>query len=182
MDDLREWLLLIYRVPTEPARKRTYVWRKLRGLGAVYLQQAVALLPRLPALEEQAEALAQRIREFEGEVTLLRTRSTSLEWEREIVAQFNQARDEEYAEIEEGAGRIVHELERESGRGQFSFAELEENEEGMAGLRRWLSRVRERDFFGAAGQATAASSLEEAAVRLQEFADRVYQGSEGTQA
>ena len=50
------WLLLIYRVPADPPGRRTYVWRQLRQLGAVYLQQAAAavrdLLERPPEADE----------------------------------------------------------------------------------------------------------------------------------
>src|SRR4029079_1171563 len=32
------WLLLTYKVPAEPAKRRIALWRKLKALGAVYLQ------------------------------------------------------------------------------------------------------------------------------------------------
>lgn len=41
----RRWLLLIYRVPTEPSSARTAIWRETRRLGALSLQHAVCLLP-----------------------------------------------------------------------------------------------------------------------------------------
>ncbi len=41
-----KWLQLVYRVPAEPTRKRTYVWHQLRGLAAVYLQDGCCMLPR----------------------------------------------------------------------------------------------------------------------------------------
>src|SRR5207249_4841485 len=50
------WLLLIYRVPQEPPGRRTYVWRQLKQLGAVYLQQAAAILPDQPELRAAQEA------------------------------------------------------------------------------------------------------------------------------
>ena len=31
------WLILIYRVPSEPTRLRAAVWRRLKELGAIYL-------------------------------------------------------------------------------------------------------------------------------------------------
>ena len=43
------WLLLIYRVPSEPTRLRATVWRRLKGLGAIYLQNSAAALPAGPA-------------------------------------------------------------------------------------------------------------------------------------
>ncbi len=178
MTDLLEWWLLIYKIPTEPARKRTYVWRKLKKLGALYLQQAAALLPDRPELSAEVESLAQRIQEFAGEVTLLRARSASPEWEEKVIRRFNQQRDEEYAELAEVAQRLIDEIDRESQRGKFSFAELEENEEGLTGLRNWLEQVRARDFFGAAGRTDMQSVLERAAGRLQEFSNQVYERNE----
>src|SRR5258708_21510813 len=158
----RAWLLLIYKIPTEPARKRTYVWRKLKKLGALYLQQAAALLPDKPSLRAEMDSLAARIREYEGEVTLLDTRSVSAGWEQEVIGRFNQQRDEEYAELAEGAERLVHELDRESRQKKYTFAELEENEEGLASLERWQKLVAARDFFGAPGRQAAHKTLHQA--------------------
>ena len=41
----QSWVLLIYRLPREPSRHRVAVWRKLKDLGALYLQDGVAALP-----------------------------------------------------------------------------------------------------------------------------------------
>lgn len=40
-----QWLLPVYRVPSEPTRLRAAVWRRLNSLGAVYLQNSAAVLP-----------------------------------------------------------------------------------------------------------------------------------------
>ncbi len=173
MSKLLDWLLLIYKVPTEPARKRTYVWRKLKKLGAIYLQQAVALLPDRPAIASEMEDLAQKIVEFEGEVTLLQTHSVSNEWQQDVIRRFNQQRAEEYVEVADTARRIIDELERETERGKFNFAELEENEEALESVTRWLTQVKARDFFGAAERQAAEEAIAQADARLQEFARRV---------
>jgi len=34
------WIVLTYRVPREPSANRVYVWRKLKQLGAIALQDA----------------------------------------------------------------------------------------------------------------------------------------------
>ncbi|WP_422802545.1 Chromate resistance protein ChrB [Sulfitobacter pontiacus] len=39
------WILLTYKVPPEPAARRVALWRKLKSMGAVYLQNGVCLLP-----------------------------------------------------------------------------------------------------------------------------------------
>ena len=40
------WLLLTYKIPPEPSKKRVAIWRRLKGMGAVYLQSGVCLLPK----------------------------------------------------------------------------------------------------------------------------------------
>ncbi len=53
---VREWLLLVYRVPSEPSNNRVSVWRELKRLGALYLQQCVCIVPALPICEEGVAA------------------------------------------------------------------------------------------------------------------------------
>jgi hypothetical protein len=43
---------------------------------------------------------------------------------------------------------LVDELEREGARDKFTFAEVEENEAGVANVRGWLRRVTARDLSG----------------------------------
>ncbi|MDQ1548465.1 MAG: hypothetical protein QOD27_123, partial [Microbacteriaceae bacterium] len=40
--DDAEWLVLIYKIPPEPTRLRAGAWRRLKSLGAIYLQNSVA--------------------------------------------------------------------------------------------------------------------------------------------
>jgi hypothetical protein len=172
---LARWLLLIYRVPQEPPGRRTYVWRQLKQLGAVYLQQAAAILPDSPGLRQALEALAARIREYEGEVSLLETTSPDQDWERATIDRFNRARDEEYAELVENVERFEDEIARETRKGKFTFAELEDIEADWEKLGRWRERIRERDFFDAPGCAEAEQALERGRAALQAFAARVYE-------
>ncbi|MFF3669336.1 Chromate resistance protein ChrB [Microtetraspora malaysiensis] len=39
------FLQLVYRVPAMTSRARVAVWRELKRLGALYIQQAVCVLP-----------------------------------------------------------------------------------------------------------------------------------------
>ena len=170
----QRWLLLIYRIQAGSSSRRTYVWRQLRQLGAVYLQQAVAVLPDRPELRAGLDQLGARIRAGGGEVSLLETASPSTTWEADLVGRFNLARNAEYDEIIESVERFEDEIRRETRKKRFMFAELEESETDWKKLRRWFARLTERDFFGATGRAEAEAVLARGRSLLDEFTAEVY--------
>ena len=57
----RHWYLLVYRIPPEPTRLRAGVWRRLKGLGAIYVQGSVAALPAAPAAERALRTVRAEI-------------------------------------------------------------------------------------------------------------------------
>jgi hypothetical protein len=65
-----QWLLLAYRIPREPTAGRVYVWRKLKQLGAVALQDAVWVLPATSRTQEQFQWLAAEVVDLGGDVSL----------------------------------------------------------------------------------------------------------------
>src|SRR5260370_23939051 len=67
------WLLLIYKVPPEPASKRVALWRRLKSMGAVYLQNGVCLLPKTDDHARRLKMLANDIAEMGGEAVILET-------------------------------------------------------------------------------------------------------------
>ena len=154
--------------------RRTYVWRQLRQLGAVYLQQAAAVLPDRPELRVELDRLGQRIRSTGGEASLLETVSPSRTWEEELVTRFNAGRDAEYEEIIDSVERFEDEIRRETRKKRFRFAELEESETDWEKLQRWFARLTERDFFGAPGKAGAADALARGRTLLDGFTQEVY--------
>lgn len=169
-----EWLQLVYRVPAEPTRHRTAVWRQLRGLGAVYLQDGCCVLPRLPAAEVGLAEVAARVREHGGAATLSVIAPAEPGWEERLVAAVNRARDEEYEEVADTAERLVEEIARETRKGKLTFAVLEEVEGEHERLERWLERVRARDACGAPYRAQAEAKLAEAHAELERFAEEVH--------
>ena len=170
----RRWLLFIYRVPQDPPGRRTYVWRQLKQLGAVYLQQAAAILPERPELRAGLEQLASRVGEFGGEVSLLETTTPTAAWEQGALARFNEARDAEYAELIENVERFEDEIARERRKDRFRFAQLEDIEAEWEKLQRWYERVQGRDFFEAPGRAKAAAALERGQAALEAYTADVY--------
>ncbi|HEY2314284.1 MAG TPA: Chromate resistance protein ChrB [Streptosporangiaceae bacterium] len=166
------WLLLVYRVPSEPSRLRATVWRRIKSLGAIYLQSSAAALPAGTAAERALRKLRSEILDMAGTAVLLSCEV--LAGESDIRAQFQDARDDEYEEIVDKCADFIAGIDKEYRENHFSYAELEENEVDLVKLRTWLQRVRERDVFGAAGLQQAVSSLAGCEEKLEAYAARVY--------
>ncbi len=166
------WLLLIYRVPSEPTRLRATVWRRIKSLGAIYLQSSVAALPASTPAERALRKLRSEILDMSGSAVLLSCEV--LAGESDVRAQFQAARDDEYEEIVDKCADFIAGIDKEYRENHFSYAELEENEVDLVKLRTWLQRIRDRDVFGAAGRQQAVSSLAECEEKLEAYAARVY--------
>ena len=167
------WLLLIYRVPSEPTRLRATVWRRLKGLGAIYLQNSAAALPASPAAERALRKLRHEIVEMAGTAILLRCET--LAGESEVMAAFQSARDDEYEEIVDKCRDFLAQIEKEHAAKHFTYAELEENEEDLVKLQNWFAKVVERDVFGAPGRAPTEIALKDCEEALEAYAAKVYE-------
>jgi hypothetical protein len=170
--DGQEWLLLVYRVPPEPTRLRAAVWRRIKSLGAIYLQNSAAALPASGASEHALRKLRREIIDMSGTAALLSCRV--LAGEPEVRAAFQAARDDEYEEIVDRCDDFQAQVQKEYTASHFTYAELEENEVDLVKLRNWFAKVRERDVFGAAGREQAESALAGCEKTLEEYAARVY--------
>jgi DNA-binding transcriptional regulator PaaX len=166
------WLLLVYRIPSEPTRLRAAVWRRLKGLGAIYLQNSAAALPAGPAAERALRKLRHEILEMSGTAVLLSC--TALAGEAEVRAQFQSARDDEYEEIVDKCQDFLAELDKEYRAEHFTYAELEENEEDLVKLRNWFAKITDRDVFGAPGREPTVAALARCEKALEEYAARVF--------
>lgn len=165
--------MLIYRVPSEPSRLRSTVWRRLKGLGAIYLQNSVAALPDDKEAERSLRSLRSEIQQMNGTAHLLRC--DPMVGAGDIAAAFNAARDDEYEEIEDRCRDFFAEIERETAAEHFTYAELEENEEDLAKLRGWYEKVAARDRLGASRREEAKKAIEGCAEVLEVFAAKVYE-------
>jgi hypothetical protein len=148
---------------------RVMIWRKLRSLGAVYLQQSVCLLPARPPVVRQVHRLAGRVRAEGGSAQVFTVTMPDPKEYAELVAQFNAARDEEYAEVCERTPELLAELAAETARGRATYAEVEESEADLQRFRTWLAKIDARDYFTAPGRAAAAGAVEACAQALAAF-------------
>lgn len=170
-----KWLAISYKVQSEPSKNRVYVWRKIKELGAAYLQQGVALVPFKEEFLQELQKLHGEIKEMGGEASVSNLSFINEEDEKRIIDEFNRLRNEEYEEIAEQCEMLIYELDRETQKGKFTFAEIEENEQELDKILRWIDKVRARDYFEAPGKASTESMIEQAAKRLHEYSEEVYQ-------
>jgi hypothetical protein len=169
------WLVLVYRVPSDPASKRVAVWRDLKRLGALYLQQCVCILPRLGGIPEAMAQVTMRIESLGGDYTLFEVPKLRPADEAKIVRAFQDLRDKEYAEIvEECETKFVKEIEFERFRQNYTFGEAEEIQQDLEKIRRWFDVVKARDWFQADGSAAVATWLERCAEMYAQFEEDVY--------
>jgi hypothetical protein len=167
-----EWLLLIYKIPAEPTRYRASIWRKLKAAGAVYLQNGVAALPADAPSERAMRGMVEEIRTMQGTAHLVK--STAVGDGTDLLVIFNAARESEYQELL-GRCRDFHaELEKERDIGNFTFAELEENEDDLEKLETWLGKIKVRDRFGVPLRTHAEQALAACRDDLERFSQSVY--------
>ena len=133
------WLILIYHLPREPSRYRVAVWRKLKDLGALYLQDGAVALPEDAATREQLEWLQLRVWEFGGEATLWEALPNTIAEDRDLVEEFRASREAAYRALI-GAAEKLH---RKAALGSAGAPLVEELEK----IEREFRAERRRDYF-----------------------------------
>ncbi|MHB8645402.1 MAG: Chromate resistance protein ChrB [Thermomicrobiales bacterium] len=172
------WIVFVYRVPTEPASKRVGVWRELKRIGALYLQQCVCIFPNRADVVEELNRVTTKIIAMDGEYTLFDVPSLRPADEEKIVQAVRDLRNKEYGEIiEECETKFVKEIEFEHFRQNYTFEEAEEIGQDLEKIRRWYARIIERDWFAAGRRNEVAIWIEKCEELLNEFEQEVYRRS-----
>jgi len=170
----QNWLLLTYKVPPEPARKRVALWRRLKGMGAVYLQNGVCMLPKTDDHVRRLKMLENEIAGMGGESVILETVALDRSQEQKVVARFKADRDEEYQEFLAKCADFEAEIAKETAASHFTYAELEENDVDLKKLQSWLEKIRKLDFYGATFAAEAEQRLATCETLLDAYAQKVF--------
>lgn len=174
----RRWLLLAYRVPSQPSRARVAVWRDLKRLGAFYIQQAVCVLPERDDVQEALQAIMTKIADLDGTSWHFTVDNIDERVQEQLVSGFRENSAKEYAEIvEECETKFFKEIEFERFRENYTFEETEEIRQDLEKLRRWLGRVEARDWLGAPGRNEAHTKVAECERLLDDFEVDVYERS-----
>lgn len=96
---LNQWLLITVSTASGTPGLRVYVWRRLRLLGAVYLQQSVCVLPAIALVRKEINRFSAHVRQDGGKVRLVGFQITDKAELQRLIADFNDARDIEYNEV-----------------------------------------------------------------------------------
>jgi hypothetical protein len=168
------WLLLTYKVPAEPAAKRVALWRRLKGMGAVYLQNGVCLLPKTDDHARRLKMLENDIAEMGGESVLLETVALDRGQEDKVVARFKADRDDAYREFIDKCNDFESEIAKETAAQHFTYNELEENDVEVKKLQSWLEKIKKLDFYGGGLVAEATERLKTCENLLDAYARRVF--------
>jgi hypothetical protein len=121
-----KWLLLVYRIPREPTAARVFVWRKLKRLNAVAMQDAVWVLPATPRTQEQLQWLAAEISELDGNAVLWQADQLYATDTEALRGQFVEAIETEYRKI---------------------LAGLKKKKRDLADLSKRFQQAQARDYF-----------------------------------
>jgi hypothetical protein len=132
------WLLLLFSLPTNRNTERVAVWRRLKKLGAVQITTSTYLLPDQATQYEQFQWLAQQIRDYDGDSTLVRAQEIEGLTKEKVVAMFNDARAKDYAELRKSLQGFIT-RQRKMG-AEMATGELER-------LKRQFREIRKIDFF-----------------------------------
>jgi hypothetical protein len=168
------WLLLTYKVPPEPAAKRIALWRRLKSIGAVYLQNGVCLLPKTDDHARRLKMLENDIAEIGGEAVILETVALDRGQEDKVVARFKADRDDAYREFIDKCDDFEAEITKETAARHFTYNELEENDVEVRKLQSWLEKIKKLDFYGGGLAAEAAERLKVCESLLEAYAQRVF--------
>jgi hypothetical protein len=171
----RPWLLLTYKVPPEPAAKRIALWRRLKGMGAVYLQNGVCLLPKTDDHARRLKMLENDVAEMGGEAVILETVALDQAQEDKVVGRFKADRDEQYREFLGRCTGFEAEIAKEIATNKFTYAELEEEDTDLKKLQGWLDKIKKLDFYGATLAVEATERLRACEALLDNYARRVFE-------
>ena len=159
----------------KPTANRVAVWRQLKKIGGVYLQQSVTAFPQNARVARDLKPLLKRIEESGGNYHLLPLDKLPADEEAKLVSLFVQQSTRHYQEIVENCEvNFVKEIEFERFRENFTYEEAEEIRMDFEKICTWFDRVNDRDWFGAPNQGEAKEWIERCRQMLEVFEAKVY--------
>jgi hypothetical protein len=168
------WLLLLAQLPRTPSSARVALWRRLRAAGATTMVNGAWVLPETAEHAELLGQLRDVVLRQGGTVFVLGISVSSPEVNETIMVRFQADRGREYDEFAERCTALLAEIGKETRAGKYTFAEMEESEQDLEKLVRWLAKIKTRDFFPDERGQQAAAMLTRCRSAVEAFARAVY--------
>jgi len=129
------WLLLLFSLPSNRASQRVEIWRKLQRYGTLALRSGGQVLPNNSANREKVEWLAQTIRGYKGEASVVQVQAFDDLPDARLRQRFVDLRTRDYERLLREARKLAatSPTRRPAGR--------------LSRLRRQLQEVAAIDFF-----------------------------------
>lgn len=176
--DKKEWLIINFTLPKEQSSVRVSVWRKLKKSGSVNIGQSMWVLPQTESHLEIFNEISKEISENNGCAYIANAEFVGTKSSNDIISIFNKVRENEYREFIDKCEDFFLEIEKETKRENFTFVELEENEDEYNKLAEWLNKISKRDFFSAPLKNQSDEALKKCKYLLNGFAEKVYQAND----
>jgi hypothetical protein len=168
------WLLFLAQLPSSPSSARVALWRRLHAIGAAGILNGSWVLPHTTAHLQFFEKLQETVRRQGGKAFVLTVSEPAPEVAAMMVERFRADRGREYDEFAERCDALLAEISKETGAGKFTFAELEEDEQDLKKLIRWLAKIHSRDFFPDERWPQSDKMLKDCRQALKDFSQTVY--------
>lgn len=172
--EFMDWLLFLYQLPSNPSSLRVASWRKMRGSGALGLQNSTWILPYTPENERFLLELLTNIRQQDANAQIFRVLPLKKSAEQDLLMRFQIERDQEYSELCERCRECLAEIEKETKKEKFTFAELEEIEDNLEKLKIWLKKIQTRDFSKASKADESIDMINQCQSAFIQFSQAVY--------
>lgn len=168
------WLLLLVQLPSKPSSARVALWRRLRAIGATTMVNGAWVLPDTAAHAALFGKLRVRVLRQGGTAFVVSIPGSPPELAEAIVRHFQADRAREYDEFTERCTAFLDEIGKETGAGKYTFAEMEEGEQDLEKLARWLKKIQARDFFPDERRQQSFAMMAHCRDALEGFSDAVY--------
>lgn len=172
--DQSSWLVLLAQLPSKPSSARVALWRRMRAVGATPVVNGAWMLPHTAAHEDFFEQSREGVIRRGGTGFVLRVAGASPEPNESLMRLFQFDRSREYDEFAERCAAFLDEINRESTAEKYTFAEMEESEQDLKKLARWLAKIQARDFFPNGRRDQSVALLTQCRHALRGFSQAVY--------
>ena len=146
IDKPLSWIIVFYDVPAEPSKQKVRIWREFKKLGAVYPQMSCCILPNNIESNEKINEISKIIPD-NSKIIKLSTSEFNEKEHNKILALFRVERDKQYDEIYEECEEFIDEINLNIQNKKFTQEEVEEMEEVLDGLNRWVEKVLSKDWI-----------------------------------